>query len=355
MRVIYFDECGYTGENLADRDAPMFVVASHDLAEEEAALWKRRFFQKIRADELKHSKLQRRTVHHDAVVDFLGAALTQGHMCATLAHKTFALVAKLIDWLVEPVLYEAGINLYERRANVALATVVYASLTAHGEIKSVVQSFQRAARTRRGEHAIACNNVLLSPRVQEALGEIGEYFSISIARRGLNWAAEMPPNSLDLSVTLALGACYLWRRRGFTSFEIVHDRSSAMARERDVWKAILSKDAPTATIGHEDFQVQFPIGVESTRFEDSRTLVGLQLADVIAGAVGRWATWLSKGQPADDRYAARLGVVIEAHGERSIDLSVWPAPSVEPGARAPAGVVDPLEYLTCLLGTMAND
>lgn len=349
--TVYVDECGHTGEDLSDPDTPVFVVASHDVHEGEARSWKERFFSRVVAGELKHSQLQRRAGHHGALVEFVREALSGRRVRAALAHKRFSLVAKLVDWLVEPALHAGGLDLYEGGANVALSNVVYFSLAARGDasLDRVIRAFQRAARTRDPKLMYECNEVLRSNAVQAALGEVGSFFSVSMAQLGERWIERMPPRSLALSTTLALQVCYAWRRRGLASFEIVHDRSTALARERDVWELILSKQAPPAMVGHADFQVEFPVGVEEVRFEDSANLASLQLADLLAGAIARWAGWMSRGSPAGDTYAAALHEVMTAHLEDTVDLALWPVPIVEKRAQPPSEVANPLEYLTTLL------
>jgi hypothetical protein len=349
--VLYFDECGFTGENLADEASPVFVVGSHDIPEADALEWKARFFGHVRSTELKHSHLQRRSAHQNLVLRFVDAILAGRRAKTCMAHNPFALVAKLVDWLIEPVMHADGLDLYARGGNAALSNLLYFSLLAAepAPLRSVIESFQKAARTRELDDMLACNEVLLSSTVKSALEGLPDFFTSSIARAGLEWVREMPPRALSISVPIALAACYAWRAAGVDSFDIVHDRSSAMALDQEVWNAILSPEAPSATIGHSHFQVTFPIGVGQTLFKDSTSSSSLQLADVLAGAVARWATWVAKGRPGDDGYAARLDEVIVARGDEAIDVAVWPIPSVTPRPDPSEPLVDPLDYMTMLL------
>jgi hypothetical protein len=123
-RTIFLDECGYTGEDLADLDQPVFVVGSHDLSEDEAGVLKQTYFAGVKADELKHSSLQRRAGHQAAVIEFLSHVLPTDRARLSMAHKQYALVPKIVDLLIEPVMYRDGIDLYDRGGNEALSNVL---------------------------------------------------------------------------------------------------------------------------------------------------------------------------------------------------------------------------------------
>lgn len=349
--TIFLDECGFTGEDLADRDQPVFVVASHDLLEGEATLLKETHFGGVRADELKHSSLQRRASHQASVIAFIGAVLRADRARVAVAHKQFALIAKIVDLLIETVMHRDGVNLYERGGNDALSNVLYFSIGARSEslLLEVGRKFQRAVRTRSRLHVEECCELLTSRAVDEALEGLPPIFAPVLSRLGPDCFAELPARALDLSLPLALQQCWAWRSRLNGPFNVVHDRSSAMAKAKWLWDAIVAPEAPAAVVGRGTFSITYPIGVVETRFEDSKGSTSLQLADVIAGAVARWASWLSRGRREADTYAAALHAVVEPELERIVAGSVWPSPSVEPSAPTPAGIQDPNDFLTKLI------
>ena len=69
-----------------------------------------------------------------------------------------------------------------------------------------------------------------------------------------------------------------------------------MVKETKLWEALTAKSVDPATIGYGSKTMQFPIGVATTSFADSRSWIGLQLADVLAGAVARSHTARKRGQ-----------------------------------------------------------
>lgn len=108
-----------------------------------------------------------------------------------------------------------------------------------------------------------------------------------------------------------------------------------MVKSKWLWDAILAPEAPAALVGRGGQTVEYPIGVSETRFEDSKLSASLQIADVVAGAVGRWATWVVRGASESDRYAAALDTVIEPALGQLIAGTVWPSPSIARGEPRP--------------------
>jgi hypothetical protein len=348
--IVFLDECGFTGEDLAGPEQPVFVVASHNLSENEATALKGSHFGHAQADELKHSRLQRREPHRRAILKTVSELLGRDTVRVTLAHKTFVLVAKLVDWLLEPAFHADGFDMYGDGACLAFSNGIYMCLAADGSglLGRVTRNFQRAVRTRDPKTVHEFYALLHSDRVAGALGELHEFVAFAHARLGNEWLFRLPRPAIDISVTVALETCYSWRLAGLARFEVVHDRSSAMASHKAVWDAITSKHAPPAVVGTGSVQIPFPIGVEDTRFEDSKGSVALQLADLIAGAAARWGSWLTKGQPAEDRYGVSLHEIFIEHLHRGVIGMIWPTDSVN-SRHPPANSVNPVDYLINVL------
>jgi hypothetical protein len=90
-----------------------------------------------------------------------------------------------------------------------------------------------------------------------------------------------------------------WKKKLGSGMILVHDATSAMARQRRYWDALMSPDAPDDTIGYDRRKIQFPIGISETRFEPSEGYAGLQLADILAGVVAECMA--NKMVPEEDR------------------------------------------------------
>lgn len=64
----------------------------------------------------------------------------------------------------------------------------------------------------------------------------------------------------------------LWRKdiKSDLSITLIHDASSSMAREKQIWDAIVSPTITPQIIGYDVRTMQLPIGVTETRAEDSK-------------------------------------------------------------------------------------
>ena len=70
---LFFDESGFTGEDLANSAQPIFVLASTRADNSFSAETYRRIFAQVKSPELKHSSLARTAIGRRRVLDFLGA------------------------------------------------------------------------------------------------------------------------------------------------------------------------------------------------------------------------------------------------------------------------------------------
>lgn len=346
---IYLDESGYTGDDLWDDEQPVFVIATHSIGEPDCVELKSRFFGGVQATELKHAVLQRRGQHQRAIVSFLGSLFeSQSQVRVVLAHKRFALTAKLVDFLIEPVAHRAGFDFYKDRMNWAFANLLFFGLQAENSttLSHLLRRFQRLVRERSPASLRELQTFVEQPALLPAIDEILDMVRPHARLTRISDIQQLPPRLLDVSFSVGLGALYTWRAAGFTSMHVVHDRSTNMARQTQLWEWLLAPTAPEALVGYGVTGFDFPIGVESTEFVDSKDSAGVQLADVIAGALARWTRWLMRGRPDGDAYGSALHGVFEPRVERWLVHAIWP--SMDDVGRTPTapGFGDPLDYIT---------
>lgn len=353
--TIHLDECGYTGDDLAQRDQPIFAVATHSLSTDESIALRTQFFSGAKAPELKHGALQNRTSHRAALLAFLDFVMSNPERFRVVfADKRFALSAKVVDFVLEPAMREDGIDVYEGRGNVALANLLFFALQAGGSpmLDNMLRRFQRMMRER-SEDSLASFIAFVELRHPEpVIDEVLDFVRIGARHLTLGFLKALPPRTLDISLTTALVCMYAWRQSGLTSLNLVHDESTNMAKNLELWKAIVSPTAPPAIVGHADFEVMFPLGIESTSFRSSRNCVELQLADLLAGAVARWGRWLLNGRAESDAYAVELDKRFGEVPKPPFVWSMWASREIERAPPRAAGVGDPLAYLEGLIGTV---
>lgn len=342
---VHVDESGYTGEDLINRQQPIFVLASICLSDANANRLVRTCFPRIQAAELKHSTLAKRPRGQEMIVDLLKHL--EPESCATyVVHKEFCLLTKLVDLWVEPAMHTLGVDFYEGGANIAFSNMCFFCLRtfeSKGFLSKHLRRFQKMTRERTWKRYVGFWRGIYDdlPQCREQTSEIMDHFLTAESILGPRQVVAAEDKPLDISLTCALQLAEEWTDRIDRRFEFVHDKSSAMAREKWMWDAIVSPELPKALVGFAHRKRKYPLLVTRTTFEDSKTNTNLQLADVLAGATAEW----SKGKIGEsDRKDYCLA--LENAGIADLVIgAIWPVPEVErlkalPGEKP----IDPLRY-----------
>ncbi|MHC2622474.1 hypothetical protein ACVIW2_004506 [Bradyrhizobium huanghuaihaiense] len=352
MRTYYVDETGFTGEDLLAADQPIFLQATNDLSEDEADRLIASTFGGLGSTELKYSRLARGGRHQDRIVEFIGI-LAQDPLRAGawIAHKEFAMMTLIVDWWMEPLAYEAGLNLYKDGANHGMANMLYFCLESYwskGFRRKVLEHFQRMLRTRTLERYTECQ-LLIEKARRHATGdptreELLRYLSVSFMLLGYDHVRRMPERALDIALTGLVQLGHMWTERHSGPWSVVHDQSSNMSKQKWIWDAYSAETMPPAKFENPGTVARFPMNVTQTRFGDSAQEKQLQICDVLAGACSAFARF-DKTDAEHLAYRDRLGA---AGIENFFTGVMWPVPEVTPeglGRRGWDGNAA-LEYLT---------
>ena len=354
--ILFMDESGFTGQDFFNPDQPVFVLATIFLPEEECQAIKADHFRAVRARELKHSELCKRPRPQAMVLDFLRRAVKRPEIIKfSILHKRYDLVGQMVDWLVETGTHDAGLNLYERGGHIGLTNVLYWCLPGFGGHEffvDLLKRFQDMMRLRTRESFDAFFGPLYERYGQgEKLDEVTTYllgfcvhpqagFSPAFGFRELQ---ALPSKPFAGHVTCAIALMGKWKPHHTEPVTVISDTSSAMAKERDIWDMLTSATLPPALVGYAGRIFSFPLMVKETRFEPSHEWAGLQLADVLAGAMASRLRWYINGRDPHDSYGTALSEIVwdafDMHG-------VWPSDDVTPeetGSVGPDGE-DPIEH-----------
>ena len=347
--LLFIDESGYTGTHLMDAKQPVFVLSSIGLPEAECRALVSKFFGSVRASELKHSRLSSHRRQRQMVVDFCAYACEVGDLAKLHVElKPYALVCKLVDLLIEPACYENGWDIYADGFGRKCADMLWYCLPAFGaeqDLMSLLACLEATIRDcsrRNWARLMAC---LFRRRISLNVDKCLEVVRTSVLQTGYEGFRQrnMGGRELDLALTSLLSIVGEWRRDTDERIEVVHDASSNLARQRELWDALAAPAQPKAVIGYHYQTMQFPLGVTRTSLECSGKWSGLQLADVLAGAAARWLAWRYRGCPKQDGYAVALHEVLE-----ELPISgVWPGTSqaLDSNVQHPHGITDPIQYI----------
>lgn len=286
---VFLDEAGYTGPDLINAEQPMYILASTIIDEKEARGLLDSCFENPQA-EVKYSKRSKSRRGREQILKFLRALKVDLRKVAFFSfHKEYLLLTNLIDFWLEPMMSEDGVNLYERGGNIALANVSYLTLgtcLGLGGRRELLRRFQVMTRDRT---SFAYHNFWNSLRkvidehelVANVLGGLlfAEY------RLGEEHLLQLPTNMLDPCDIGLLQTVQHWREQlPNNDFVLFHDESTMLEKQRIFWEAILDPKNPAAEVGQDRRTIKFPLPVQGFRLEDSRDFPQLQVADLVAGA-----------------------------------------------------------------------
>ena len=323
LMTIFSDESGYTGPNLTNVDQPYFVLATISFREHEARAIRDSFFSAVRTRELKHSSLARNVKQNTMVLEYLKYLHSCQHLFKMyVVDKEFATVAKIVDYLVESSAHKMGFDIYSdgtafRFANILYHLLVVKETSAYrnGLLSRFEGMIRHGSKIRYDEFFDYIERPVASRELDNVLDVVRVTRHVLVADQLLAVGSD----ALDVSFTTALYLMAEWRKETDEEINLVHDMSSPMVKESRLWEALTDKSMSPTIVGYGPKTVRFPIGVAKTSFEDSRCWVGLQLADVLAGAVARSLTAHKRGET--DSYVTLIA-------ETALDL---PAFSSMPG------------------------
>jgi hypothetical protein len=332
MRTYYVDETGFTGEDLLAEDQPIFVQASNDFNDGEARDLIASCFAGVGSTELKYSRLARNGRHHDKIIALIRAlASDPRRVSAWVAHKEYALMTLVVDWWMEPLAYQHGMNLYKDGANHGMANMLYSCLEGFWSPafrRKLLLHFQRMFRARTRERFEECRAFVEKEkqRVDADREEVLRYFWPSFILLGYDHVVGVPERVLDIALTGLVQLGHAWNGRHAGPWAVVHDQSSNMSKQKWIWDAYSAASMPEARFDYPGAVAQFPMNVKETRFGDSVQEKQLQICDILAGACSA-ALRFDRDDLHDAAYRDKLR---EAGIDDLILAGLWPSTEVTP-------------------------
>ncbi|MGB8591117.1 MAG: hypothetical protein WA755_10305 [Candidatus Acidiferrales bacterium] len=235
-RDVFLDEADYTGPNLTDSQLPVFVLASTVVLEDEARALLDSCFGK-RKTEVKFYKLAKSQRGRSQILEFLrGLELDRGQVALYCVHKEYILLAYLIDFWLEPMMHQEGVNLYARGGNIALTNVSYITLgTCLGreDRRELLRRFQVMTRNRnRFAFQSFWDFLRQVVREHDLIAQVLGALPFAAERFGYEHLLKLPSDLLDLGDYGLLQTVAHWREQlPDTELTLFHDRSTMVASE----------------------------------------------------------------------------------------------------------------------------
>jgi len=288
MREIYFDEAGFTGNNLTDNDQPFFAFAAVQITDFDAQQYlhsiRTRFG--IHAAELKGGRLCRRASGHPVV-----ARILKDHSASVkvvLCNKAFSLAAKLFEYLVEPIISPVNTAFYDRDFHKFVANGLYLQGQARdGGAEAFLKSFQEVMVRQFADGDFMSRDQIFVADGQDFSRQI--YALVSChpekVREELESLRDTPIGrwSLDLSATAIWG---LLRAFG-TDMKPIRafvDASKPLDDQKHCLESLIGRqEQATIHIFGATRPVLFSLA-EPVNVVDSAVTPGIQIADIFASA-----------------------------------------------------------------------
>ena len=351
LPLIAFDEAGNTGQELLNEEQPVFVLGSVHLSTEVASHLVKAC-EMPGAKELRFKRMRRTKWGRRLLVDLLNSPHINEHsILVTRYHKRFMVTTKIVDMLVEPMHYRAGMNLYERGANLGLANLWHTVMPVFcGDrlFDRLLASFVAMVRSRSSSTIDAFYDTV------DAMKRNCKDDSFLLDLRVLSQTRafvdeEVHENevaALDPAIPSFFELATKWTDRLKTEFQIIHDPSTLLQGQRETIESLMATDVPTQTIGFDRRTTAFPIRSSGITFDvSSHDNPQLQIADIIAGAAAFClAPRESRDEPPDPFATELLGTNFG-----QVDVGgVWPSTKVTPDELGTdsVGGIDAVTHIT---------
>ncbi|EGH30487.1 hypothetical protein PSYJA_16512 [Pseudomonas syringae pv. japonica str. M301072] len=344
MTTIYFDESGNTGRQLADLDQPLFILGSCDFSAEECEQLLRPLRSR-QAPEIHFKKLRKTGRGQDRVIElFRSDLVTPERFKAQVFHKRFMLLTKVIDDLLEPLLfYQFDFNIYENGQNIALSNMLFACLPlAVGDACfDQFLSLYYDMCGEKSEEAITAFyehlEVMKEAAAQSTLPMEWELEMLSMTSVIVRDALEdLPKSTFNPAIPAFFSLCVEWGRQ-HARFDAICDDSEPLERQADFFKAIAELEEQAEeqqVIGFGNAQIELPLRLNTLAFSASHDSDGIQLTDVLTSALSYYYTKRQKGET-DDEFFMKLDSLGFLHD--FVSGCVWPTTDVTPEALGRAG------------------
>ncbi|ENM3882828.1 DUF3800 domain-containing protein [Vibrio cholerae] len=301
---IYLDESGNTGSNLLDDDQPVFTLASCQLSDDDTE----KLIGLVGSNaqhELHFKRLKRSKAGQDGIVRLIGSKLINpSAVKINLFHKRFMIVSKIVDTLIEHMLYLRGEDLYINGQNIALSNMLYCCLTVFcddDKVDKMMSAFIIMLKNKDSESIEAFYSSV--EEVQSS--STHDPFKIDIQQildtkdiidDALNG---IDKTTLDPSIPALFAQCIQWGKDYPRGFHLLHDDSQTLEKQADMFALFMDWTQESVEVGYDRRKYELPLKGKSLKFVDSKAHPQIQIADILASGFAYWAAGIARGEKED--------------------------------------------------------
>lgn len=284
MERFSIDESGYTGFDLMNSEQRFQGASAISITNEDAARLIKEYFPKLQAPELKYSALARRTTNHARLLNLQRDALSQNKCVTYICDKRYLLMLMFMDYAVEPLYYERGVNFYENGQNYALASLLYhigPTLLGKTGFDALLAHFQRAIKDKTQE---AIGRLVQTVRslnwkgLPEALGPLAYASPECLA------AIATPGVTTDAAFVVLQSLICRMEVMAEGVYRVEHDRSKNLLNYNMLLQNLIAHDQHIEFRQSEVASIKFPLKLSEVTQVDSLDSPAVQIADLLIGA-----------------------------------------------------------------------
>lgn len=288
--TVYFDESGYTGENLLKLDQPTFSYATVKIDNSKAEELVESIFEKYpkqtQSGELKATTLLKTEKGKQAILDILNTL--RDDIKISVSDKKFALAAKFFEYMIEPVISSKNSIFYQLNFHKYIANVLYMSLVIDQDnlAKELFKRFEKLIRNKQENNLndlLALIDENIESKSEEFIKKILLFIQI---HKKVIWEElkDLPKWTVDLSI-MALNA--LFSELGKNGDEIIAycDSSKPIFEQKDIFNNMMGRtDIVYSPYPTEDgVKIPMSYNLRELNLVDSEDYKAIQLADIVAG------------------------------------------------------------------------
>ncbi|APK31673.1 DUF3800 domain-containing protein [Escherichia coli] len=301
---IYFDESGNTGSNLLDPNQPVFSLASCSFSDNDA----RNLIGLLNSRsplEAHFKNLKRRKNGQDAIIRFMSSKLINtNNIKISIFLKDFMITTKIVDILIEHMMYLTGEDLYLNGRNIALSNMLYYCLPTFCDKDLVAEMYSSFVNMIRGQEQEQIDkfysdveNVRESSSHEQFKRDVDLIFQTrNVIHDALNGVDKL---SLDPSIPALFAHCVQWGNDYPKGFHIIHDDSHSIEKQKLLFAQFMDWSQSDVELGYDRRKFNLPLEGKSLIFANSEEHLQLQVSDIIASSFSYWAAGVSRGETED--------------------------------------------------------
>ena len=261
--------------------------------------------------------------------------------------KRFCVLTKMVDFVIEPLLHEAGYDFYQNQLPPRLCNYLHFGLVEHEKIYAdTLAVYDQLARFPSRETLRVAQQAYrkLARTAPRSIRWFFEWIKVGVDRFEEFHQLDEFGDSNEVQVTSVLASISYWRQNLGDDLSIHHDESNNFFSQAALWERLTSpavppQELPTSGTG----PVPFPLRVTHTQAMRSHESATVQLCDVLAGLVSK--LHLLRRDP-DDAFSGEL---LEAGLGQVVMNGVFPRPEFPLGPPVRRTGPDAVDRMTSIL------